>query len=128
VEVEQMHNATQTLGRMGEDEAARFLVGLGWVLLERNWRCREGEADIIARDPDVDALVVVEVKTRAGTGYGSPLDAITFEKARRLRWLAAIYARQSGTRARRLRVDAIGILWPRGQALRLTHVRGIEQR
>nr|WP_231980716.1 YraN family protein [Tessaracoccus coleopterorum] len=96
--------------------------------MERNWRCREGEADIIARDPEADALVVVEVKTRAGTGYGSPLDAITFEKARRLRWLAAIYARQSGRRVRRLRVDAIGILWPRGQRFRLTHVRGIEER
>lgn len=121
-----MVDRRQLLGRRGEEHAADYLRGLGWRILERNWRCREGEVDIIAHDPETGALVVVEVKTRAGTGYGSPLEAITHAKAHRLRRLAAIYAREHWAGTRRLRVDAIGLVWPLGQKAILTHVRGIE--
>lgn len=121
-------NHKQTFGQLGEQRAAEHLLECGWQILERNWRCREGEADIIAVDPDAQALVVVEVKTRAGTGYGSPLESITYAKARRLRQLAAIYTRQTKEYWPRLRVDAIGILWPRGGGSELVHARGIEER
>ncbi len=116
------------LGRRGEDMAAEYLSASGWPILERNWRCREGEADIIAYDPTADALVVVEVKTRAGTGYGMPLDAITYAKARRLRHLAVIYARQRAGRSVRLRVDAIGFVLRPGRPAEMIHARGIEER
>ncbi|MDO5678573.1 MAG: YraN family protein, partial [Propionibacteriaceae bacterium] len=66
-----MENRRQAIGRRGEEKAVEYLEGLGWRILDRNWRCREGEADIVAYDPDCDALVVVEVKTKSGTGYGS---------------------------------------------------------
>ena len=66
------------LGRRGEDMAAEYLSASGWPILERNWRCREGEADIIAYDPTADALVVVEVKTRAGRSVRLRVDAIGF--------------------------------------------------
>lgn len=122
-----MENSKQRLGRRGEDEAARYLEGLGWSVLARNWRCRAGEVDLVAHEPEADALVVVEVKTRSGTGFGSPLEAITYAKVRRLRQLAAIYAREHPTGAARLRVDAIGILWPRGRACQVVHARGIEE-
>lgn len=121
-------NHNQRLGRLGEQRAVEHLLECGWQILERNWRCREGEADIIAVDPEAQALVVVEVKTRAGMGYGSPLESITYAKARRLRQLAAIYARQLQARLPRLRVDAIGILWPSGGGVELVHARGIEER
>ena len=75
--------AKDALGRYGEDVAARHLAEAGLVVLERNWRCREGEIDIVARDGDV--LVVCEVKTRRDTAYGSPLEAVTPRKAARLR-------------------------------------------
>ncbi|HJE51237.1 MAG TPA: YraN family protein [Tessaracoccus flavescens] len=120
-------NFNQQFGRRGEDRAARYLEESGWTILERNWRCREGEADIVALDPHTDSLVVVEVKSRSGEGFGSPLESITYAKARRLRQLAAIYARQAQVRARLLRVDAIGLLWPRGQECKLIHARGIEE-
>lgn len=120
-------NFNQTFGRRGEDKAAQYLLESGWTILERNWRCREGEADIIALDPEDDALVVVEVKSRSGDGYGSPLESITYAKARRLRQLAAIYARQSRAGARLLRVDAIGLLWPKYGESELIHARGIEE-
>ena len=58
------------LGRFGEDVAARHLERAGLVLVERNWRCREGEIDIVARDGAV--LVFCEVKTRSRPGFGSP--------------------------------------------------------
>ena len=98
-----------------------------WLIVARNWRCREGEADIVAYDPSADALVVVEVKSRSSTEFGSPLEAITYAKVRTLRHLAAIFARQSGVSARRLRVDAVGILWRPGEEPELVHARGIEE-
>ena len=122
-----MGDPRMEFGRRGEEHAARHIEGLGWRVLARNWRCREGEADLVAYDPDADALVVVEVKSRSGTGYGSPLEAITYAKVRTLRRLAAIFARQSGAAARRLRVDAVGIIWRPGQEPELIHARGIEE-
>ena len=84
----------KVLGAAGEALAGEYLVTQGWSILARNWRCREGEIDIVALDPARDCLVVVEVKTRAGTGFGAPLETITYAKVRRLRQLAALYARQ----------------------------------
>lgn len=118
---------SQEFGRRGEQAAVEFLQAQGWSILERNWRCREGEADIIAHEPEHDTLVVVEVKARAGLDYGSPLESITYAKARRLRHLAAIYAREHRVRASLLRVDAIGVLWRRGRGPELVHARGIEE-
>ena len=117
----------RTTGDRGEDLAATYLTDRGWTVLARNWRCREGEADIVAYDPSADALVVVEVKSRSSTEFGSPLEAITYAKVRTLRHLAAIFARQSGVSARRLRVDAVGILWRPGEEPELVHARGIEE-
>lgn len=122
-----MTDRRHDFGRRGEQRAEEYLRSLSWQILERNWRCREGEVDIVARDPQADALVVVEVKSRSGTGYGTPLEAITYRKVMRLRQLAAIYARGSRVRTRRLRVDAIGLVWPRGGDCELIHARGIEE-
>ncbi len=122
-----MESTRMAFGRRGEDRAAEHIEGLGWQVLARNWRRREGEADIVAYDPAADALVVVEVKSRSSTEYGSPLEAITYAKVRTLRHLAAIFARQSGMSARRLRVDAVGILWRPGEEPELIHARGIEE-
>ena len=71
------------LGRYGEEVAAEHLVAAGLTIVARNWRCREGEVDIVALDGDV--LVMCEVKTRRGVGFGTPLDAVTPAKAARLR-------------------------------------------
>ena len=82
-------DAHLALGRYGEELAARYLRERGLRVLERNWRCPEGEIDIVALDGD--CLVVCEVKTRAGTGVGDPVEAVTWEKAMRLRRLSAAY-------------------------------------
>ena len=74
------------LGARGEELAAAWYTGRGYRVLARNWRCREGELDLIlARSGSV---VFCEVKTRTGSGFGTPAEAVTGEKQRRLRRLA----------------------------------------
>ena len=75
------------LGARGEDLAAGWYTAHGYEVLARNWRCREGELDlVVSRDRRV---VFCEVKTRRGTGFGLPAEAVTGEKQRRLRRLAS---------------------------------------
>jgi putative endonuclease len=114
--------AKDAVGRFGEDVAARHLVRSGLVVLERNWRCGIGEIDIVARDGDT--LVVCEVKTRRGLRFGSPLEAVTEEKARRLRQLAAEWVRVRGVRPAQVRIDVVGVLARAGDPVRVEHVRG----
>lgn len=114
--------AKDALGRHGEDVAARHLTSVGMVVLDRNWRCDVGELDIVARDGDT--LVVCEVKTRSGTAYGSPLEAVTDVKAARLRRLAARWLTDHGVRPAGVRIDLVGIVRPpRGPAV-VQHVKG----
>jgi len=75
------------LGARGEDLAVAWYMDQGYRLLDRNWRCREGELDVVvSRDR---CVVFCEVKTRSGTGFGLPAEAVTGEKQRRLRRLAS---------------------------------------
>ncbi|KGN36751.1 YraN family protein [Knoellia subterranea] len=112
------------LGAHGEALAARFLRDRGMQILERNWRCPEGEIDVIALDGD--CVVVCEVKTRRGTGVGDPLEAVTREKALRLRRLAAAYLRSRPDAVPRVRIDVIGIIARRGQRPLIRHLRAVE--
>jgi putative endonuclease len=106
------------LGRYGEEAAAHYLLGAGYQLLDRNWVCRDpdlrGELDLVARYRRT--VVACEVKTRAGDLLAHPAQAVTREKAARLRLLAARWLRehQRGSasplqRASRLRIDVIAI-------------------
>jgi putative endonuclease len=114
--------ARQALGRYGEDLVAARLSEAGMVVLARNWRCRTGEIDIVARDGDV--LVVCEVKTRRGLGFGSPLDAVTTLKANRLTRLALEYRRSQALPPCPLRIDVVGVLVGPDGRVSVEHVRG----
>jgi putative endonuclease len=81
--------AKDAVGKYGERVAARHLMDSGLRLLATNWRCPEGEVDIIARDGDV--LVFCEVKTRSSTAYGDPGEAVGPDKAARIRGLALLW-------------------------------------
>ncbi|WP_448223327.1 YraN family protein [Gordonia iterans] len=74
------------VGRIGEDLAAEFVRARGWRILDRNWRTRYGELDLIAADGST--LVIVEVKTRASRTFTDPVAAVTAPKLRRMRLLA----------------------------------------
>lgn len=96
------------LGRAGEQRAAQHLQALGYDVIARNWRCAEGEIDIVAARRGV--LVVVEVKTRRSDGFGHPFEAVDRRKRDRLwrlsrAWLAA----HPHAAPRSVRVDVIGI-------------------
>lgn len=116
----------QALGAYGERAAAAYLLEQGLEILDRNWRCREGEIDIVARDGD--CLVVCEVKTRRTLAYGSPLEAVTWRKAARLRRLAGSWVQEhpelTGS-TRSVRVDVVGVLLPYGGAPQVQHLAGV---
>lgn len=125
-------SARKALGRYGEDVAARRLRQSGMAVLERNWRCSEGELDIVARDRD--ALVICEVKTRR-TGRGGtfehPMSAVTPAKSARLRrlasrWLTERWLTRYGTPPRGgVRIDLVGVLLPDRGAPLVQHARGV---
>ena len=103
-----MTNANQWLGKYGEDRACEYLAGLGYQILDRNWRWREGELDIVASQSST--LVFVEVKTRTSLAHGSPLEAITTTKLSRMRRSAASWCAQRQVQNTQVRFDAIAVL------------------
>jgi Holliday junction resolvase-like predicted endonuclease len=82
-------NAAHALGRWGEERAARHLERRGWTVLARNYRFGRREVDLVVRKGRL--VVFVEVKTRAGRGFGSPQDAITGLKRREIEAVATHY-------------------------------------
>lgn len=101
-------NRNKELGRKGEDAAARFLERKGFDILERNWLCAFGEADIICRDED--SIHFVEVKTRSGIQYGLPSDAVTSEKRSRYEKIALCYLQEYENCDIRVSFDIISLL------------------
>lgn len=112
----------RTLGRDGEELARAYLEGRGYRVVDANWRCREGEIDLVAIDGD--ELVVIEVKTRRSLRFGRAVEAVTHEKHLRLRRLAGLWAAEHDVRARRLRLDVIGVEWD-GRSARIDHRRRV---
>lgn len=97
------------LGRAGEDRAASYLAAQGYRIVERNWRCAQGEIDIIATRDGV--VTFIEVKTRTSTAFGHPFDAIDARKRDRMWRLAYTWAGANpGSGARPLRLGVIGII------------------
>lgn len=113
------------IGALGEQLAADHLIGLGWEILTRNWRCRYGELDVIAVDPATRTLVFVEVKTRTGDGFGGVAQAVTEQKARRLRRLASMWLATSQQRWAAIRIDVIGVRIGRRRTPEIRHLQGI---
>jgi putative endonuclease len=116
-------NAKDELGRTGEQVAAEYLERAGLRILDRNWRSRDGEVDIVAADRQV--LVVCEVKTRSGTRFGTPLEAVTRHKRARLRRLAAQWLVAHGVLFDEVRIDVIGVIKEKSGEFQIEHVRGV---
>ncbi len=111
---------TRRAGDRGEDLAVRYLTGAGYELVERNYRTRYGEIDLILRDGET--LVFVEVKLRRGTGYGDPLESVTLRKQAQVRAIAEQYLDEAQPEFEELRFDVVGIL-AGGGAPGITHVK-----
>jgi putative endonuclease len=102
--------AKDELGKAGEERAARHLIESGYTVVDRNWRCSQGEIDIVAVRRD--ELAFVEVKTRRTARFGHPFEAIDDRKKRRMWGLAHAWtvAHPEGAKGRRVRLEAIGII------------------
>ena len=107
------------LGDRGENQAARFLRGLGYKIIVRNFRCELGEIDIVARDGPT--LVFVEVKTRA-QDEPTPEEQVHDGKQHQLTRVAKIYLSRYGTPRPPARFDVVAIVWPAGAEPQIRHI------
>lgn len=110
-----MTRQRQALGAKGEALAAQWYVERGYTVLDRNWRTREGELDLVlARGGQV---VFCEVKTRSSNAFGTPAEAVTWAKQRRIRGLAASWLRTSPRGWPDVRFDVAGVIGRRVEVI-----------
>jgi putative endonuclease len=103
----QASGVRQGLGRAGERQAAKALQRQGYRILEQNFRCVIGEIDLIAEDEH--DLIFVEVKTRRGSAYGLPEEAVTVRKQRKLVQVASHYLNVHRCTERSWRIDIVAV-------------------
>jgi putative endonuclease len=115
--------AKDVLGKSGEQAAAGYLESAGFRILDRNWRCADGEIDIVAVERRV--LVVCDVKTRSGDRCGTPLESVGRVKRNRLRRLAIRWITAHGVRFDVVRVDVLGVTPGPSGGYNVEHVRGV---
>ncbi len=101
-------------GNRGEEYAVSFLIHNGWQIVDRNFRIRGGEIDIIAIETDVNTrektLVFVEVKTRSSNAFGEPLESIGYYKIRALIKATQFYKLKHPRSPDLMRIDAVSVL------------------
>ena len=108
------------LGRAGEKAAAKALKRAGYRIVDRNFSCKSGEIDLIAKDKGT--LVFVEVKTRSSDEHGPPGMSIDSRKRRRIMSLAKAYVKHKRLYDLRPRFDIYSILWKEGQKPEINHI------
>lgn len=111
--------AKDEVGRRGEEVAVAYLEQRGLVVLSRNWRCREGELDVVATDRE--RLVVCEIKTRSGTRYGEPAESVTARKAQRIRRITRAWLAAHNVAWVEIRFDVVAVLMRPGRPVTLQH-------
>ena len=102
-----MTSARKKSGALGEKIAVKHLTGLGYKVLDTNFRCQKGEIDIIARDGDY--LVFVEVRTKTGSGFGTPEESVTSAKKEKLISLALVYLQTHSRLPPLWRIDVVAV-------------------
>jgi putative endonuclease len=104
-----MTDPRRSLGTAGEDAAAGWYGQRGYEVVARNWRCRDGEIDLVVRRGPL--VVFCEVKSRSSTLFGAPVEAVTARKQARLRRLAARWLGElGGPRPSEIRFDVASVL------------------
>jgi putative endonuclease len=115
--------AKDAVGQYGERVAARRLEEAGLRVVDRNWRCAEGELDLVAADGEV--LAFIEVKTRSSEDFGVPAEAVTTAKANRIRGLAQRWLAEHEHPYSELRFDICSVLAQRSGAALFEHMPGV---
>ena len=113
----------QVVGRIGESATAQYLIGIGFQILDRNWRIKGGEIDLVCLDGET--IVFVEVKTRTSNMYGTPFDAINADKAFRLQRLALAWMATNQRWGHDYRIDVAGVWMDGSGACEIEHRIGV---
>ncbi|WP_411349713.1 YraN family protein [Paenibacillus sp. WLX2291] len=113
-------------GNIAEDIAAYYLEQQGYTIVQRNWRCRSGELDIIATELNecttAPAIIVVEVRSRASDTHGTAAESIDWRKRKQIRETTSVYAHQNGLSGYAFRYDVITVQLNRHyQAIHMEH-------
>ncbi len=116
-----MSKATKEFGDEGEELAVELLEKKGYEIIERNYRYGKGELDIIAKDPEVDYLVFVEVKSRKNLEYGPPEYAITKNKIKQIKKIAELYLYDKNITEANCRFDVVTVLLLEKQKPKIEH-------
>lgn len=109
------------LGDMGEAVAARYLSEKGLTVIERNWRTRDGEIDIVAKDGET--LCFIEVRTKLSNLRGHPLATVTGPKQRKIAVLAQRYLQENGMEDQPVRFDVVGVRLD-GEVYKVSYIPG----
>lgn len=115
--------STKRIGDMGEDMAVQFLKKKGYKILDRNYRCRFGEIDIIAKYKNY--YIFVEVKTRHDTSYGRPIESINSLKINRILKTLNFYLCQNKIHDSNIRIDAIEVFLNNSNDAKINHIENI---
>jgi len=111
-----------SIGKAGEIHACKYLLKNGYRILEKNYRCRIGEIDIVAQKEGT--IHFIEVKTRRSINYGMPVESIDARKCRRIEKIAEFYLEEKNIYDTELSFDAITLLLKDGRAV-LNHIKNI---
>jgi len=114
----------QILGASGEEAVMKYVEAKGFTVVDRNWRIKSGEIDLIARTPR-GVMTFIEVKSRSSRSFGDPLEAINPEKALRLQKLALAWLVLHGMWGSEYRIDCAGVIFARDGRCEIDYREGI---
>lgn len=103
-----MHSFNKEIGSLGEDIAGNYLRQIGYTVLDRNFRCKIGEIDMVGRDGDY--ICFIEVKTRYGSLYGNPCESVTYSKRQKIYRTSEVYIMKKKLFKFNFRFDVIEII------------------
>lgn len=115
-----LNKRAELLGQTGEEATAKLLISKGYRILDKNWRIREGELDLVALSPKSE-IVFVEVKTRTSNEFGEPLEAISTIKLQRIQRLALAWLATHQRLGNPYRIDVSGVLLGRSGELSIDY-------
>lgn len=116
-----MSFATKKTGDEGEELAVKMLISKGYEIIKRNYRYGKGEIDIVAKDPNEEGLVFVEVKSRTNLEFGMPEEAITKGKIKQLKRIAELYLYENDIKEILCRFDVVAVLNLPGEEPHIEH-------
>lgn len=110
-------------GQRAEQLACDYLIEQGYVIRERNWRCRSGEIDLIAACGELTVIIEVRSRSRGAAAFGTPAESITARKIKQVRDTAAVYLHQTGKPDAHVRFDVVAVNFGYGDEFSLEHIQ-----